>query len=162
MGGFAEWRGLRAMTGPRSLALAMLACVASSMDTRAAAPYITLGPADEIALDQPRVAIELVDPATGASLGPSLANTFLLDTGANSILASNEAVADMKPRGYRTEGTFLEQGVAGFKEFDVSAPYNIRFAGGDEGLFCHYRSRQCGLPAGQSTLRRSESPGFIG
>jgi hypothetical protein len=135
MGGFAGWRGLRVVARRRSLALTLLACWASSLDApspcRAASPYIMLGPADEIALDQPRVAIELVDPATGRSLGPSLANTFLLDTGANSILASNEAVSELKPKGYRTEGTFLEQGVAGFKEFDVSAEYHIRFAGGD-------------------------------
>lgn len=97
----------------------------------AANPYLLLGPADELALDQPRVAIELVDPATGRSLGPSLANTFLLDTGANSILAVDDSVYELSRNGYVTEGTFFEQGVGGFTEFDVSAKYNINFAGSD-------------------------------
>ncbi len=92
---------------------------------------ITLGPADELALDQPRVAIELIDPTTGRSLGPNLANTFLLDTGANSILAVDDSVYELNLNGYQTEGTFLEQGVGGFTEFDVSAKYDIHFAGSD-------------------------------
>lgn len=97
----------------------------------AAMPYIALGPADELALDQPRIAVEFVDPTTGRTVGPSLANTFLLDTGANGILAVDDAVAEMNSRGYRTEGVFFEQGVAGFTEFDVSAAYNLRYAGSD-------------------------------
>lgn len=100
----------------------------------AAAPYLLLGPADEIALDQPRVAIELIDPATGRSLGPGLANTFLLDTGANGILAVDDSVAELMQKGYRTEGTYFEQGVGGFTEFDVSAPYDMR-VGGSNGQF---------------------------
>jgi len=95
----------------------------------AASPYLLLGPADEIALDQPRVAIELIDPATGKSLGPGLANTFLLDTGANGILAVDDSVAELMQKGYRTEGTYFEQGVGGFTEFDVSAPYDLRVGG---------------------------------
>lgn len=94
-------------------------------------PYILLGPTDELALDQPRIALELVDPRTGQSLGPELANTFLLDTGANSILSVDDSIAELRSAGYRTEGTFYEQGIGGFSEFDVSAPYHIRFAGAD-------------------------------
>ena len=97
----------------------------------AQAPFILLGPADEIALDQPRVAVELIDPTTGRSLGPSFANTFLLDTGANSILAVDDAIYELNLNGYRTEGTFLEQGIGGFTQFDVSAVYDVRFAGAD-------------------------------
>jgi hypothetical protein len=105
-----------------------LACVSG---LQAASPYILLGPADELALDQPRVAVELVEPETGRSLGPSLANTFLLDTGANSILAVDDAIAELNSAGYRTEGTFFEQGVGGFSQFDVSARYDINYAGSD-------------------------------
>ncbi len=120
-----------------AISRAMLCCALMLLSgpavTRALAarPYIALGPADEMALDQPRVAIELIDPQTGRSLGPELANTFLLDTGANSILSVDDSVAELMAAGYRTEGTFYEQGIGGFSEFDVSAPYHIRFAGSD-------------------------------
>jgi hypothetical protein len=90
-------------------------------------PYILLGSADQLALDQPRISVELIDPATGRVIGPDLASTFLLDTGANSVLAVDDAVAELNQNGYRTEGTFFEQGVAGFTEFDVSALYRLRF-----------------------------------
>lgn len=106
-----------------------LVCAASQVE--AGKPYILLGPADELALDQPRVAIELIDPRTGNSIGPELTNTFLLDTGANSILAGDDAVSELAPQGYRTEGTFIEFGVAGSAEFDVSAEYHVRFGGSD-------------------------------
>ncbi len=94
-------------------------------------PQVRLGPADELALDQPRVAVQLVEPDTGRILGPTLANTFLLDTGANSILAVDDAVAELNKAGYRTEGTFFERGVAGATPFDVSAEYDVHFAGSD-------------------------------
>lgn len=96
-----------------------------------ASPFITLGPLDELALDQPRVAVQLVDDETGRTLGPSLANTFLLDTGANSILAVDDAIFELNRSGYQVEGSFFEQGIGGFTEFDVSAEYDIIFAGSD-------------------------------
>ena len=96
-----------------------------------AGPYYTLGPAEELALDQPRIAVEFVDPDNGRIVGPNLANTFLLDTGANSILIVDDAIRELNQGGYRTEGTFFEQGVGGFSEFDVSAAYDINFAGSD-------------------------------
>jgi hypothetical protein len=94
-------------------------------------PYILLGPADQLALDQPRVGVELVDPATNRTIGPDLATTFLLDTGANTVLAVDDAVVELNANGYKTEGTFFEQGVAGFTEFDVSAAYRLRFTDSD-------------------------------
>ncbi len=99
--------------------------------TLAQSPHILLGPADQLALDQPRIAIELAEMDSGRVIGPGFANTFLLDTGANSILAVDDAIAELNANGYRTEGTFFEQGVAGFTEFDVSAPYRFNFAGSD-------------------------------
>ncbi len=104
--------------------------------TLLAAGMIDLGPSDNIALDQPRVAIELLTP-TGpgpddwGSVGPSMFNTFLLDTGANGILAMATAVDDMSqaPYVYETQGTFLEVGVAGDHEMDISVPYRFDFAG---------------------------------
>ncbi len=100
--------------------------------------YIELGPSDNIALDQPRVAIELIkdldpDPDANqwASVGPSVFNTFLLDTGANSVLAMATAVADMinPPIPYETEGLFEEVGVGGRHPMDISASYRFDFAG---------------------------------
>jgi len=103
-----------------------------------AAGVIELGPSDNIALDQPRVAMELakdVDPDPDVeqweSVGPTAFNTMLLDTGANGVLAMATAVADMKqpPIPYVTEGTFVEIGVAGNHEMDISAAYRFDFAG---------------------------------
>ncbi len=98
---------------------------------------IELGPSDNIALDQPRVAVELaadIDPGPGVqweSLGPSLFNTFLLDTGASSVLAMATAIADLEQSrlGYDTQGLLLEGGVAGDQLLDVSVPYRLDFAG---------------------------------
>jgi len=102
------------------------------------AGIIELGPSDNIALDQPRVAMELikdVDPDPNVeqwvSVGPSVFNTFLLDTGANSVLAMATAVADMEgpPLAYETDGKFIEKGVAGDHPMDISAAYRFDFAG---------------------------------
>lgn len=96
---------------------------------------IELGPSDNIALDQPRAAVELladVDPGPGQqweSVGPSVFNTFLLDTGANSVLAMATAVNDLDPDLYATQGEFVEVGVAGVHELDISVPYRFDFAG---------------------------------
>lgn len=114
-----------------ALVLTSLAVCCWAQPIHAESPYILLGPADQLALDQPRIAIELLDPDTGQSLGPGFANTFLLDTGANSVLAVDDSIAELNQNGYRTEGTFFERGVAGTKEFDVSAVYDIAYAGTD-------------------------------
>ena len=90
-------------------------------------PEIVMGPADELAVDQPRVALQLVDTVTGENIGPEFAATFLLDTGANAILAVDDAVAELNGNGYRTEGVFYERGVAGIAEFDVSAAYQLQY-----------------------------------
>jgi hypothetical protein len=102
-----------------------------------AAGLIELGPSDNIALDQPRVAVEFaVDADAGPdvrweSIGPGLFNTFLLDTGASSVLAMATAVADMEQTrlGYDVQGALLESGVAGDHLLDVSIPYRFDFAG---------------------------------
>ena len=94
-------------------------------------PSIRLGFADQLAFDQPRINIELVDADTGITLGPDFASTFLLDTGANSILAVDDAILELNRAGYRVDGEFFERGVAGVTKFDVSAEYNLRFYGSD-------------------------------
>lgn len=98
----------------------------------ATTPYVDLGPSDNVAWDQPRVAVELiVDDGSENSVGPDLFNTWLLDTGANSIMAFANAVDNMDdpPYRYQTSGKFLEYGVAGDHIFDISASYRFDFAG---------------------------------
>jgi len=96
----------------------------------AARPFIDLGPSDNVALDQPRVTVEFGD-ALGRSIGPDIFNSWLLDTGANTVLAFQTAIDDMNesPPAYEVEGRFEEIGVGGTQLFDVSAPYRLDFAG---------------------------------
>lgn len=101
--------------------------------------FIELGPSDNLALDQPLVAVELLEDVNPdpeieewISLGPSIFNTLLLDTGANSILMMATAVDDLQTSGrYETQGEFLEVGVGGYHLLDISAPYRFDFAGTD-------------------------------
>jgi len=94
---------------------------------------IDFGPSDNIALDQPRVAVELAeDPPDGIvgnwrSLGPGYFNTFLLDTGANSVMCMASATGELD--GFVTEGQFEELGVAGGHLMDISAEYRLDYAG---------------------------------
>src|SRR5262249_6562151 len=95
---------------------------------------IVLGPSDNIAIDQPQVAIELLtkdSDGNPVSLGPSIFNTFLLDTGASSILAAADATGDLEESGlYQVDPIqYLEQGVGGYSPMDISYPYQVDFAG---------------------------------
>jgi hypothetical protein len=97
---------------------------------------IVLGPSDGLALDQPRVSIQVIDDQTGGdpeSLGPDMSNTFLLDTAANGIMAVGPAESELRSHGYETVAIYDEQGVAGFTPMDVSAAYRLDFAG-DSGV----------------------------
>ncbi|MBN2475302.1 MAG: aspartyl protease family protein [Pirellulales bacterium] len=103
--------------------------------TLLSANAIDLGPGTDL-YDQPYVEVELFDGSTG--LGPYGSvwgfipyNYFVLDTGANSVLSAREPTLDLVSAGYQTEGTFLEYGVAGASEFDVSAAYRFDFRGSD-------------------------------
>jgi hypothetical protein len=101
-----------------------------------AAPWINMGVKDDFAFDQPGVDFEvfqqLPNNAKGASLGPSegdgfffVTNRFILDTGASSIIAMNDAEDELRSNGYVTEGTVTEEGVSGSQEIHVSAPYYL-------------------------------------
>src|SRR5688572_6892526 len=111
-----------------------LAC-ALIMGNAHAAPWIDMGVKDEFAFDQPAVTFELLaNDGSGNSLGPTggdffgFTNRFILDTGATSIIAINDAEAELQDNGYVSENTVLEQGVAGFSELDVSALYTVKIA----------------------------------
>jgi len=106
----------------------VFAAVPASMP---AGSLIFLGPSDNLAIDQPRVAVEVYRPQPEYSFGPEMFNTFLLDTGANGVLAVGQSVEEMTSRGYQTQGTFVETGLAGQAVYDVSAPYSFDFAGTD-------------------------------
>jgi hypothetical protein len=120
----------------------MLCCVcALSAAATSARPWIDMGLKDEIAFDQPAVTFEL-RTSGGTSLGPTggdelfgFTNSFILDTGATSIIAMNDAASELEDNGYVVENTVLEQGVAGFSELDVSAPYTVRVADSDGATF---------------------------
>jgi len=63
---------------------------------------IELGPSDNVALDQPRVARGLLTSLRGTrrqfgSVCLNFFNSFLFDTGATSILVMQSAVLDMAP-----------------------------------------------------------------
>ena len=111
-----------------SAVIVALSVVAQS---HATAPVFDLGLAASTGLSQPMVNVQLADE-DGNVLGPSSATNFILDTGANGILMANTVLAELN--GYRTEGTVLEQGIGGFLEFDVSAPYEFRYVADGGGL----------------------------
>jgi hypothetical protein len=97
-------------------------------------PSVTLGSSDGIAIDQPQVAIEVLDPSAGnANLGPTdSAMPFILDTGAQAILVVSTAVDEMVANGYRTLGQYDEVGVGGGTHtYDVSLPYTLNVYGSD-------------------------------
>jgi Aspartyl protease len=106
----------------------MLAIVLGTARIAQPAPYITLGPSDGFALDQPRVQIAVVD-AQGHSLGPEFSNTFLLDTGSSSILAAAPAISELLDAGYQTVAQYDEQGIAGYTTMEVSQAYEVLVAG---------------------------------
>lgn len=109
---------------PLVIALVVLSCFQSVH----ADPYIVLGPSDNFALDQPRVYVEVVDGET--SLGPELANTYLLDTGAQGLMHVGLAANELLAAGYDdTAAVYDETGIAGPMPYNVSAPYDLRFAG---------------------------------
>ncbi len=122
---------MNAHNSSRTARLGVILFVLVSVTARLPATSINLGPADPVAIDQPRVAVRLTDPTTGVVLGPEYANSFLLDTGAQGIIAAGQATVEMEYNGYTTEGTFYELGVGGQIAFDLSAEYDFEFAGTD-------------------------------
>jgi Ca2+-binding RTX toxin-like protein len=95
---------------------------------------VFLGRSDNIAIDQPKVAVEVIGgtDANGdpISYGPQAFNTMLLDTGSSGIVFALESAAEVLDAGLQTyaEG-YDEQGVAGFSTVQVSQPYRFDFAG---------------------------------
>ncbi len=114
------------------LAVVVLLGCAAEVALATSAPIIELGPSDGLALDQPRVVIEVIDDTGAAphSLGPEFQNECLLDTGANSVLLAGATAEELVQNGLSSQGEYLEQGVAGFTLLQVSAPMRFDYAGG--------------------------------
>ncbi|MCA9194210.1 MAG: retropepsin-like domain-containing protein [Planctomycetales bacterium] len=106
---------------------ARIALTITPLDGR---PFVDVGPSDNVALDQPRVTTQLIN-SQDQILGPSIFSSWLLDTGANTILTFQAAVEEMNqfPPTYETEGKFNEVGVGGFQLYDISKPYQFDYAG---------------------------------
>ncbi|MCA9133515.1 MAG: aspartyl protease family protein [Planctomycetales bacterium] len=93
-------------------------------------PYVDVGPSDGVAWDQPRVTVQFINEDVQV-VGPNTFNTWLLDTGANTILGFQTAVSDMNeadPK-YQTTAQYSEFGVGGAQLFDLSREYRFDFAG---------------------------------
>ncbi len=119
---------MKPLSHARILLVATLA-LASVSFSLASTPYILLGPSDNVAIDQPRVAVRVEGLSTPQAPVPDIGNTFLLDTGAQGLMAVGYAVNELDAAGYVTEAVYMEQGVAGYQPFDVSAEYDFSFAG---------------------------------
>lgn len=121
----------------------LLAAVAAGLPCQAQ-EYV-LGPADQLALDQPRITFGLTDesdPNNPILIGPTLQNLALLDTGANGVLLAGLSYADgenygspLYPFDYDGNGTidsdeqtaqYAELGVAGTSLLDVHNPHGFR------------------------------------
>ena len=102
--------------------------------TYAQNPFVNLGPTADFALDQPFVSFTMSNGSSldaNASLGPnSSVQTFLLDTGANSVVAVGGAAKDLhRSGGNFNTGVFRELGVGGFINYFVSEPYTMHVTG---------------------------------
>ncbi|MEO0474725.1 MAG: PEP-CTERM sorting domain-containing protein [Planctomycetota bacterium] len=145
---------LRTARGDRSgrcAALALSLFLASSQATHAT--ELVLGPADSLALDQPRITFGLTDESTipGTLIGPPFFNSGLLDTGANGILLAGPAYRDSggstNPNLYGSvsadlDGSgviepdemnlqYAELGVAGTTLLDLHELYGLRITDSD-------------------------------
>jgi autotransporter-associated beta strand protein len=133
---------LRFRAGVRQV-LSIVACislVAGPLAWRAVADrFVDFGPSDNLAtvglppIDQPLVQVQLYTSPTnndGSPIGPSVSNSFILDSGASTILAAATATSDLNDgHMFQTVADYNEQGVAGFSATRVSAPYRFDYAG---------------------------------
>jgi len=100
----------------------------------ASAIEIVLGPADQLALDQPRVTFGLTDESTDppSLIGPAFYNSALLDTGANGVLLASLAYYFGEDYGQPlfngSPAQYEELGVAGSTMLDVHDLHALRIS----------------------------------
>lgn len=110
--------------------------LALAFSTAAARPWIDMGLKDDAAYSQPIVEFELFEligaDEKGPSLGPVgepeilfLPNQLILDTGATSIIAMNDAESSLQSNGYVIVNQVEEYGVGGSQFVDVSDNYYV-------------------------------------
>jgi hypothetical protein len=93
---------------------------------------------NDIALSQPVVNLQVLDPVTGESLGPVHSQPFLLDTGASGVfiaggsfpnfdtLALTNAFTELSDAGVNfAAGTIEELGIGGVQVVEFSDPYDL-------------------------------------
>ncbi len=111
--------------------VAVFAIVTLAPAAFAAGPYIDIGLADPLAVEQPRVAVAVTNADQSFVYGPDASNTWLLDTGAQGLIAGGTAYNEMAANGYTTVAQFNELGVAGTVSYDISEAYDFLWAGSD-------------------------------
>ncbi len=133
----------------RYLAVAMIASGCWALPATAADQWVELGPTDVIAISQPLVEFDMIDPDDGLSDGPDLVafpipnKIALADTAAQSVLLAQPAYREpdssnpllgsvLVPGKYDREMndgtpvTYTEQGVSGFAVLEVLEPYQVK------------------------------------
>lgn len=98
---------------------------------QALAVEVVVGPADVLALDQPRITFGLTDESTSPAtlIGPTLPGLALLDTGANGILLAQQSYLDGEDYGF--VGIYNELGVAGTSPLNVHDVFGLRITDSD-------------------------------
>ncbi len=127
--------------GPRRFFLflatiSLLAAVPSAARAGAASPIEVGG--NDIALSQPVVNLQVLDPITNLPIGPIWSQPFLLDTGASGVFiaggsfinidtfTSTNAYTELSLAGVNfTDGTIEELGIGGVQVVNFSAPYDL-------------------------------------
>lgn len=80
---------------PRRVAFILVLALTLGAEPALAVEFV-VGPADSLALDQPRITFGLTDESTtpASLIGPEFFNSALLDTGANGVLLASPAYRD--------------------------------------------------------------------
>ncbi len=127
-----------------AMAMAMVAPAAVAQQTFVVGDGVTV-PANDLALSQPVVLLNVIDPVTDANLGPVWSQPFLLDTGASGVFIaggaftnldlfeSTNAYMELSAAGADLDdGIVFEQGIGGSSPVQFSAPYDL-FVAADGG-----------------------------
>jgi autotransporter-associated beta strand protein len=101
-------------------------CVAAAVAPArpAVGGVIDLGVSAGFTLSQPTV-------QTQVGTFDTLLNEYLLDTGASGIVVGSSASQELRAAGLQTVATYYDFGIGGRAETQVSAPYDVSFAGSD-------------------------------
>lgn len=118
-------------------AAAWIAPVAAAQSTFVIGDGVTV-PGNDLAVSQPVVALNVLDPVTDANYGPVWSQPFLLDTGASGVFIAGGQFIDLDLFDYTNayteltnagadlnDGVVDEQGIGGTSPVQFSAPYDL-------------------------------------